>query len=398
MTTVSTEVETTFTIMRTLFALLATVTLLHAEEPRVSAVPEEVRREFALAPFYEKYVSVGGVPIVSSAKVNDAALLEARHLIEKMIGHRPDVLAAIAKNKVRVAIMAPTEFTTDIPEHSDLRPREHWDKRARGLGATPVRPAVSCGEENLLCFTGDPYAAENILIHEFGHVIHERGLSAVDKTFDARLMATFNAAMAKGLWKDKYAAVNRMEYWAEGTQSWFDTNRENDHDHNWVNTRAELKEYDPDLAKLLAEVYGDGEWRYSRPAARTPASPHMAGYDAAKAPHFSWKTLYERQAAGAEKKDEPIPLAQHPADEREDWRSPKGGEKVKLYFSNQRKEHIEVVWMDFEGRPQPSLKMRPGELKEQQTFAGHIFRVLAEDGKVLGCFIARERDGSVVVK
>jgi len=28
-----------------------------------------------------------------------------------------------------------------------------------------------------------------------------------------------------------------MEYWAEAVQSWFDTNREPDHDHNHVNTR-----------------------------------------------------------------------------------------------------------------------------------------------------------------
>ena len=44
--------------------------------------------------------------------------------------------------------------------------------------------------------------------------------------------------MEEGLWKGKYASVNHHEYFAEGVQSWFDNNRENDHDHNHVNTRA----------------------------------------------------------------------------------------------------------------------------------------------------------------
>ena len=51
--------------------------------------------------------------------------------------------------------------------------------------------------------------------------------------------------MEEGLWKGKYAATNFHEYWAEGVQSWFDTNRENDHDHNHVNTREELKDVRP---------------------------------------------------------------------------------------------------------------------------------------------------------
>ena len=239
------------------FALLATA--LNAADTRVSAVPPDVQTSFRLAPFYTKFVDAGGIPILASDKVSDFALLEARYLVLQLIGHRPDLLAAIAKNRVRLAVMAPTQLTTDIPEHSDLTPKEYWDKRARGLGATEARPAVSCGEENLLGYPGDPYSTENILIHEFGHVIHQRGMNTVDPTFEGRLSAAYDAAKSAGLWKGKYAGSNHMEYWAEGVQSWFDTNRENDSEHNHVNTRAELKVYDRRLAALLAEVFGDGE-------------------------------------------------------------------------------------------------------------------------------------------
>ena len=93
--------------------------------------------------------------------------------------------------------------------------------------------------------------------------------------------------MKKGLWKTKYASTNRMEYWAEGVQSWFNNNRENDHDHNHVNTRKELIDYDPGLAKLCQEIFGDREWTYTKPLTRLEQS-HLKGYTPAEAPTFSW--------------------------------------------------------------------------------------------------------------
>ncbi|MBS0202749.1 MAG: S9 family peptidase [Planctomycetes bacterium] len=92
--------------------------------------------------------------------------------------------------------------------------------------------------------------------------------------------------MDAGLWKGKYASVNRHEYFAEGVQSWFDNNRENDHDHNHVNTRAELLQYDPRLAALCKEVFGDTELKYTKPVTRL--KDHLQGYNPATAPKFVW--------------------------------------------------------------------------------------------------------------
>jgi cyclophilin family peptidyl-prolyl cis-trans isomerase len=196
----------------------------------------------------------------------------------------------MASSRVRLAVMAWNEFTTDIPEHADLKSKVFWDRRARGLGATRARPAVSCAEENLLCYPGDPYSTENILIHEFAHTIHQMGLRQLDPTFDERLKAAFEKATERGLWQGTYAGSNRAEYWAEGVQDWFDNNRENDSLHNHVNTRAELKEYDPELAALCAEVLGDRPWRYTKPAERDAAGrAHLAGFDSEQAPRFVWR-------------------------------------------------------------------------------------------------------------
>jgi hypothetical protein len=256
----------------------------------VAAVPDGLRADFELAPFYQKCVDADGFPIVGSARVSDYALLEAAYLIDILLQRRPDVRKRLIENRVRFAVMAAGELTTAIPEHSDLQPGRYWDRRARGLGATRVRPAVSCGEENLLGFPGDPYATENILIHEFGHAIHAMGL---DADFDRRLRECYDRAIADGRWKDSYAATNRHEYWAEAVQSWFDTNREYDHDHNHVNTRAELKDYDPAVAALCEEVFGDGEWRYSKPARRA-GSRHLDGFALAERDRFAWPEDLDR--------------------------------------------------------------------------------------------------------
>jgi len=262
---------------------------------RVNRPPAALVESYGLAPFYQKYVDVGGFPVLGSANVSDFALLEAAYLIDHMLAPRADVRRALVESKTRCVVMAPAEMTTDMPEHADLRPKAYWDRRARGLGATDARPAVSCGEENLLCLPGDPYAAENILVHEFAHAMHQMGLEKIDGDFDRRLRQAYAEAMENDLWKGKYAATNHHEYWAEGVQSWFDTNRPPDHDHNHVDTRDELKEYDPRLAALIAEVFGDGEWRYVRPHQRKPAErAHLEGFDPEKAGGFAWPPALEK--------------------------------------------------------------------------------------------------------
>lgn len=83
--------------------------------------------------------------------------------------------------------------------------------------------------------------------------------------------------------KNAYAIKNQAEYWAEIAQAWYDTNRVHDHDHNHVNTREELIEYDPVGAALCREVFGDEAWRFVSPRQRA-GRDHLVGYDPDTAP------------------------------------------------------------------------------------------------------------------
>lgn len=256
----------------------------------VTAVPAAERDRLGLAPFYTQYVrAIGGIPVVASERVQPEALVEAAWLIDQMLAGRPEVAAAIARSPVRFVVMAHDERTTDVPEHADLEPPAYWDRRARGLGATLERPATSCGEENLLCFPGDPYAEENILIHEFAHTIHQIGLAQVDLTFEPRLRAAFAEAQQAGRWAGTYARENPAEYWAEGVQSWFSCNRTHDSEHGAVNSPAAVAEHDPPLAALLTEVFGGTPWCYVRPHDREEAGRrHLGGFDRDRGPRFDW--------------------------------------------------------------------------------------------------------------
>jgi hypothetical protein len=277
------------------------------EDKQESLVTAEVRvqafRVGGLPSFYTQQASAGGFPVVASAKVSPYALKEAVYIIDMMLSKRPDVREAMVKSGARLSILAHNEFTCDQPEWAwlaeqkeegfeNLSARDFRDARARGMGGSITDPYCSCAEENLLAYDGDPYSTENILIHELAHNIHLRGMINVDATFDQRVKASYDAAMKAGLWKGKYASVNHHEYFAEGVQNWFDNNREPDHDHNHVNTRAELLDYDPGLAALCREVFGDTVLKYTKP--QTRLTGHLEGYDPKTAPKFTWPPHLEK--------------------------------------------------------------------------------------------------------
>ena len=82
------------------------------------------------------------------------------------------------------------------------------------------------------------------------------------------------------------ATVNHHEYFAVGVAAWYGHNRIDDFDHNHVPLRSQLIGYDPGLAALCREVFGDTAPPYTKPATRLIGP--LAGYDPATAPTFAW--------------------------------------------------------------------------------------------------------------
>jgi hypothetical protein len=234
-------------------------------EMRVSAPPEEME----LNPFYKKYLDCDGIAVISSERVDDRAFYRVKELLDKMLETRPDVRKALVEDGVRYVIIAAEEQVTDIPDYAGMKPKAFWNERSRGFGGR----ITSCGEENLLSLPTDRYEDESIFIHELAHAIDGRGLRKIEPDFKQRLKRLYDSAMAKGLYKHDYASTNTSEYWAESVQAFFDADREKNWNHNHINTRQELYEYDPKMADFVREKFGinlENDWRY-KPLAKQPS-------------------------------------------------------------------------------------------------------------------------------
>lgn len=236
------------------------------EKPVITTPPAALN----LNSFYKKYMNVNGIHVASSWRVPDsvyqAAYVTLRALTETLPA---EVMESLTSRNTRIGIMARYEGTTDIPEHARLVSDTtiNWDLRARGLGGTLRNPFSTCAEENILAYQIDKYHAEDIMIHEFAHTIHNVGISPVYPGFNDELQAALDAALAEGKYTGTYAGTNIEEYFAEGVQNWFNVNAEvpvPDGKHNKVNTREEMKRYDPRLYGILSRFFPELDLQISK--------------------------------------------------------------------------------------------------------------------------------------
>jgi hypothetical protein len=243
----------------------------------VELIPDYVRAQIGPVPaalgvdaFYKKYVDAQGIPVISSDRVPDAALLVARDIIISMLSARPDIRKQMIGRRWRTGVIAELEMTADIPEYANRkRPdapagepvgqadRDYHAWRSRGLGGNPTTGA----EENLLGYPGTRYYGEHIFVHEFAHAIMTN-LRAIEPATGAAIQAAYDEAKAAGKYivaangRPHYAMTNAGEYWAEGVQWWFFSNYgECFNGSVRVDTPDEFKAYDPKLFELIGRVF-----------------------------------------------------------------------------------------------------------------------------------------------
>ena len=208
-----------------------------------------------------------GLPIVASGKVPDEALFQAKGIIDDMLAHRPAIRAELVALGRRVTVVSNREVITDIPEFRDIyekHPGTDWNARvqAGGLAGDEDAQTTAIWESNLLCDENDVYSHEDILVREFARTALSMGVERQPGggEFRRRLEEAYREALDAGLWENTYAGANPDEYWAEGVQSWFGLNDRAipaNGAHNQINTRHELQAYDPTIANLVQEVFGD---------------------------------------------------------------------------------------------------------------------------------------------
>jgi hypothetical protein len=231
--------------------------------------------ELGLDPFYKKYVDAQGIPVVSSAKLPDAALLMVRDMVQFMLSERPEWRHELIRKKWKVAIMAQTEVTYDIPEHRKYRKlpaidderltpdqranynkpggvgtmtgEQYWNMRGRGFGGEPDgENTTSCAEENALGYPGTRYFGSSICVHEFSHGIMRGAVYTIAPAYRDSVVAAYTSAKEKSLRTAVgYNGNNFNEYWAGGIEAY---TRSNGRTPQW------LQEADPRLYELVRQV------------------------------------------------------------------------------------------------------------------------------------------------
>lgn len=255
-----------------LLLFVALGSLSTSTEPLVGDPPASLDVD----PFYTKYVDADGIPVLSSAKVPDRALLVAKQIIQGMLDHRPDLARALAGSGYRVAIMAENESTLDLPEqrhwkkpgrhdprltrcerkHYDDRigrmtDRAYWNFRARGMAGRLTSGAV----EDLLGQRNSRYYGQTIFLHEFSHDVLQ-AIRVVDPSLYREVRRAYDATLKAGRWKGEYASTTIDEYWAVGSQFWFNSGRIVIFDGRRILSDADLQAYDPALYAALGKAYG----------------------------------------------------------------------------------------------------------------------------------------------
>ena len=122
-----------------------------------------------------------------------------------------------------------------------------------GVNPDKTRAVELANPETFLTWTRDqPW----MVLHELSHGYHQRVLgydhAGIRHCFEqAKAGKTYESVLRiDGTKCRHYAMTNEKEYFAEATEAFFGTN------DFYPFTRAELKEHDPEMYKLLCEVWG----------------------------------------------------------------------------------------------------------------------------------------------
>ncbi|MCC7230685.1 MAG: hypothetical protein IT203_09860 [Fimbriimonadaceae bacterium] len=150
------------------------------------------------------------------------------------------------------------------PEYPGISPRAEYHPSGDWLRENKRSPEMAKGIEftNIRIFETESRRMPNFALHELAHAYQDRVLT--DGFRNKEIESAYAHAQGSGVYdkvsrKDSngkvtqeraYALTNPMEYFAEGTEAFFSRN------DFFPFTRADLERVDPELAKLLAKVWG----------------------------------------------------------------------------------------------------------------------------------------------
>ena len=143
------------------------------------------------------------------------ALFRACYVLRFLLADRADLRQAYYKHFGRVAIIPYNNTLNTIPEY--LPVHHDFSVSCRGLGAIPMAPVSTAGEENILCYEEDTYN-EDVLIREIAQGIFHLAATSVEPGITNHVTRIYDSAMESGWWDNTYAEHSPAAYFVSGRQ------------------------------------------------------------------------------------------------------------------------------------------------------------------------------------
>ena len=171
---------------------------------------------------------------------------------------QPEIAEALVAAGADIALYPAEQNIYYIPEE-----REFYSPDAlgvEGFGGTVELPTTALAAANVERDREHAmYPDTNVMAHEFGHAFHLIGIKTAAPALFDEIDATYEkVVLQEGKWANSYAGSNRDEYFGQLAALWFNGQAET---QTWngvlgpVNTRDELKEYDPESYALLEKIF-----------------------------------------------------------------------------------------------------------------------------------------------
>ncbi len=220
---------------------------------------------------YSQGCTVLGLEVLATKEVDPEAIDGLADRAYNMLVNRPEYAPSIAAYPIGIRVVGASQRIMDVPEFEDIyfhHPGTDWRNLGRSFPGTEIIPFAAGAEENLLCSTEDRYEGEDMFVRDFAITIRRFAMNIIDESTSTAIEQAYAVAIAEGKYQNTLAEINSEQYWAEGVQSFFDANLEDNAEdrepissHNHVDTRDELRDYDRALYEIAISVFGDTEWR-----------------------------------------------------------------------------------------------------------------------------------------
>ncbi len=232
--------------------------------PRYRAERIQILESFRVTPrpatYYTQFLSVKGVTIKATSKVDPKALTVAAEIIGPMLSGREDLSNCMADVGGDLAIIPKDKYVTTLPEYAHLKGRSDFTGRTyesfqlRGLGGGKGQPISSTSEESLLRLDADEhpygrYAFDSLItVHEYAHGIQNLCFTQDDHE---RWNGFYDAAKRAGIFPGTHMMHNVKEFFAVFSTAYFEVTDEIGRGAGRSTVKADY----PQIFESLEEIY-----------------------------------------------------------------------------------------------------------------------------------------------